>query len=334
VPYYTLDSLAPADLADASEIVYSAVCPSTNGAIDSSGSPDCVHGYADLATTTVANLIANAHADHDRVLLSVETTDDSVIESIDAHPASVAKTLAANLVALERLHGFDGTNIDFEGTNPADRGGYVRFVTAFTKALRADDPTGEIILNSYADSAAGSASFFDPAKLAPLVDALFVMNYSLETAGQASAGSPFVTNDLGYSAVQTLLEYEKLVPANKIILGVPFYGLDFTTATDRPGSTTTAAAPQAELYSSIEKAGYPALWDPATETPYSRFRRDGAWHQLWFDDPVSLALKVALASDLHTAGVGAWAFGMENGNAQMLEALTGDRPPLRTSLAR
>lgn len=340
VPYWEVSSLAPADFADASELVYSSVCPAPDGAV-ATGHPgdDCAHGRADLSGSGVANLLSQAHAQGDKVLLSVETTNDSLIERIDAHSASVAPKLAANLVALERLYGFDGTNIDFEGTKPADRAPFVRFATALTAALRADDPGGEILIDTYAAAAAGPRSFFDPKRLAPLADALFVMAYSLQSDDHASPGAPLVTRDLGYSATQSLIQYEKVVPANKIILGVPFYGFDFVTSNARPGSSATSAASRtyyASVLASppIVTAANPGLWDPVSATPFLPYKKAGRWHQLWFENPVSIALKVALASQMHTAGVGAWAFGMEEGDPLMLAALTGERPPLRTSLAR
>jgi hypothetical protein len=332
VPYWEVASVTSLDLSSASELVYSSVCPAASGQI-ATATEDCALGLADLSGSAFASMTTDAHADGDRVLLSVETTDNALIEQLDAHAAQSAPALAASLVALERAHDLDGTNIDVEGSNPADREGFVRFVAALTAALRSDDPGGEILLDTYADAAAGKDSFFDPKRLAPLVDALFVMNYSLESTSVASANSPLESPDLGYSAVQSLIEYERIVPAHKIIFGVPFYGYDFTTVSGRPGARTATADPTAQTYSAIVGAAYPPLWDPATETPFSKFQRAGAWHQLWFDDPVSIALKVALAAQFHTAGVGAWAFGMENGDPLMLAALTGGRAPMRTSLA-
>ncbi|HWD23878.1 MAG TPA: glycosyl hydrolase family 18 protein [Acidimicrobiales bacterium] len=338
VPYWEVSSLQPADFADASELVYSSVCPAADGSITGQPGADCALGLADLSGSGVAGLIAQAHAEGDKVLLSVETTHDALIESLDAHASSVAPTLAANLVSLEHLYGFDGTNIDFEGTKPADRASFVRFATALTGALRVDSPSGEILIDTYAAAAAGPQSFFDPKRLAPLADALFVMNYSLQSNDYASPGAPLVTSDLGYSAVQSLIEYKKVVPANKIILGVPFYGFDFTTSTSRPHAAATSVSSRTYYRSvlaptPIVTAANPALWDPVSATPFSRYETAGKWHQLWFEDPVSIALKVALASQMQTAGVGAWAFGMEGGDPLMLAALTGDSAPLRTSFA-
>jgi spore germination protein YaaH len=62
-------------------------------------------------------------------------------------------------------------------------------------------------------------------------------------------------------------------------------------------------------------------------TPYAIFRADGKWHQLWFDDPASIALKVALAIKLGVAGVGAWSLGMESDSTGMLPAMTGGVAP-------
>jgi hypothetical protein len=338
IPYWEVGAIHAVDIASASELVYSSVCPTADGSI-SPGSPgdDCDRGLSGLAGSGVADLVTAAHASGDKILLSIETTNDSLIEKIDRQPAAVATALASNLVALERLHGFDGTNIDFEGTKPTDREPFVHFVTDLTARLRALDPSGEIIIDTYAAAAAGPRSFFDPKRLAPIADALFVMNYSLESNDHASAGSPLVTRDLGYSAVQSLLEYEKVVPASKIILGVPFYGFDFETSNGVPGSSASALASRTYYQSVLSSTPIvtptsPALWDPVSATPFSRYEKAGQWHQLWFEDPVSIAVKVALASNLHTAGVGVWAYGMEGGDPLMLEALTGDQTPLRTPL--
>jgi spore germination protein YaaH len=79
-------------------------------------------------------------------------------------------------------------------------------------------------------------------------------------------------------------------------------------------------------------AGKKTLWDPASMTPYAIFRKSGKWHQLWSEDPASIALKVALALKLGASGVGAWSLGMESGSTQMLTAMTGGIAPAKIVL--
>jgi spore germination protein YaaH len=85
-------------------------------------------------------------------------------------------------------------------------------------------------------------------------------------------------------------------------------------------------------YQAITTVGRPALWDPVSETPFTRFLEGTQWHETWYDDPVSLALKVALAMNFHEEGVGVWALGMEGGDTAMLYALDGGTAPLKGTL--
>jgi spore germination protein len=205
-------------------------------------------------------------------------------------------------------------------------------VSALVRQLRRLDPPGEIVIDTYAGSA-GTAGFFDVRALAPLADEVFLMAYDLYSPFNASANSPLASPTLGYSVIQSLIQYEKVMPADKIVLGVPLYGEDFRTAGAKPGAVAVSSAPEAFGDSAIAAAGYPARWDVASDTPYSVFRRAGVWHQIWFDDAVSLALKTAAASELRVAGVGAWAFGMEGTDSELLVALDGGAAPLRASLS-
>ena len=63
------------------------------------------------------------------------------------------------------------------------------------------------------------------------------------------------------------------------------------------------------------------------------FRRNGKWHQTFFDDPVSIALKSALAAQFGCAGVGVWELGMSGNDASVDAALLGGAVPVKLPLA-
>lgn len=165
--------------------------------------------------------------------------------------------------------------------------------------------------------------------LAPYVDQFFVMAYDMSPMSSPGPTAPLTGAEL--SDLSVLASYQSVVPASKVILGIPFYGYDFTTYTPNPPSGVIGA-PYAVTYQSIVQAAHPATWDSVTETPYASFKRQGQWHETWYDDPTSVALKVALAAAFDVGGVGAWDLGMAAGQPQMTYALDGGSPPARLPL--
>lgn len=331
VPYWALGGLSAADFVNSTVMIYSAVCVGEHGTIITS-SGECANALNDLGSPSFLTFMQSAHAAHDRVLLSVQTVDEKIIHALVTHVSKTTSTLSTALSQLVSAYGFDGIDLDIEGRGSGDREGYVHFVQAFTNDVRAGSAKLELTLDSYPQSAAGSTDFYDVARLSRYVDYLLVMAYQEENGTHSSANSPLASPTLGWSAVQALLQYTKVVPRDKIILLLPFYGLHFATKTDKPESLLAADSLGEPLYADILAADRPAQWDVASSTPYSSFKQNGKWQQDWYDDPVSIALKTALAENFHIAGVGVWALSMEGSDPQMLNALTGDTPPVKLPL--
>jgi len=324
LPYWEVGTVTP-DYAGLSSLAYFAVDVARGGSLVETGA-----GWRALASPSLAAVIAAAHAAGDRVLFTLFSEDPAVIHSLAVAPGPTADKLAAAVATQLRSGGFDGVDLDIEGQSTADRPGFVRFVTSFADRLRGIDPTWSITLNTYPTSAFDPRGFFDVAALAPHVDQLFVMAYDMQNPGVPSATAPLANASLNDAL--TLAEYTAIVPARKLILGIPLYGYDFPAS--RGGAPAfTMGTPVAVTYSEIVAAGRKPLWDPASETPWMSFRRGGRWHQTWFDDPVSIALKTALAAQFGLAGVGVWELGMAGGDPQISTALAGGLPPLRLPLA-
>jgi hypothetical protein len=326
VPYWELDSLTPADYDDTSVLSYYGLTVGATGGLDHSG-----NGWDDLSSPSFAAFVESAHAANDRVLLTVSTETPAVITHLTSYPAPTSGRLAAQLATIVSSDHLDGVDIDIEGRATADRAGFVTFVTDLSRALRASDPGGQLVLDTYPQSAGSSSDFFDVALLAPQVDTLFVMAYDMNDPTISSASSPLASPSLGLSDVGSIRAYVKVVAPAKLVLGLPLYGNEFTTSGRAPGSPTLSEDPVELTYAQVLAAGRHASWDPASLTPYTVFRQGKQWHQTWYDDPVSLALKTALAARYHLAGVGAWALGQEGTATDVLEALDGGSAPEKLS---
>jgi hypothetical protein len=324
LPYWEVGRFTP-DYKALTTLVYYAVTLARGGSIERDG-----EGWSALKSASLAHEVRKAHAAGDRVLLTIFSESTPVLHSVSASPTSAGSRMATQAAALLRAGGFDGVDLDLEGTSTADRSGFVKFVAAFSSALKSVDTTWSVMLNTYPTSAFDPLGFFDVKALLPHVDQLFVMAYDMQNPGVPSATAPLTNASL--DDAMTLAEYASVVPAGRIVLGIPLYGNDFPASSGLDGAATTGS-PVAVTYSQIVAVGRPAKWDPVTETPWTAFRRGDKWHQTWFDDPVSIALKAALAAQFACAGVGVWDLGMAGSDAAITAALLGGRPPVKLPLA-
>jgi len=324
VPYWLAGGLTPGDLTATSVLAWYGIGLAPTGVLEETGP-----GWTDFVDPSFATFVTSAHAAGDRVLLTVYDQTPASIAKLLASPATTSAELAGQLLPFVTADKLDGVDIDIEGRSQKLRSRFVTFVADLAKALRAADPSGEIVLNTYPQSAGSKTDFFDVKALAGSVDQLFVMGYDMYDPTRASANAPLASPTLGLSDVQSLLAYVKQVPTTKIVLGMPFYGYDFTTRSEAPGAESATPLPSSRYYSAITQVGRKAYWDPGSMTPYTRFRLGKRPHETWYDNPVSIALKTALAARFNLVGVGVWALGMEGSDTSMLVALGGGSPPVK-----
>lgn len=325
VPGYELPHMGRVDYADFSELVFSAVGVRGSGSLDTSSL-----GYEEIGYGDAGPLISSAHSAGVPVLLSLAQSDQPAIDQLVSEPAVHAARLAAAVAPLLSSDGFDGVDFDIEGRNAGESGQFSRFVSVFAADLKAKNSTWSLVVNTYPDSAMSSETFFDVRSLARSAQ-LFVMAYDMNDFQSPTATAPLTNAYLCDGTV--LASYAAAGLASRTILGIPFYGYDFAASK----ATVPADAlgyPFSVTYDSIVAAGHKALWDPVSETPYTPFFRKGHWHQTWFDDPLSVALKTALAAEFHVAGVGAWELGMATGHPAMSAALSDGASVMKLPLAR
>ena len=199
-------------------------------------------------------------------------------------------------------------------------------MAAVSSAMHQANPHWQVTMDTYASSAGDPTGFYDIAGLAPSVDGFFVMAYDMNDRSTPSPTAPLT--GAGFTDLDAVQQYSAVVPPSKVILGVPYYGYDWPTA--GPGLGDPATGPPTPLsYSQVAATGGHVYWDPTTQTPWTSYQVGSQWHQTFFDNPTSLALKAQLANTYHIAGVGIWALGMEGSAPAMQAALQGSAPPVK-----
>jgi hypothetical protein len=154
------------------------------------------------------------------------------------------------------------------------------------------------------------------------------MEYSPNLSASSSASSP-LTSGL-FSDQTTVDEYASVVAPSKVILGLPYFGIDWPTTNGTLTATATGPATDVAL-GQILTSGHPLYWDPVTQTGWTSYQVGNQWHETFFEVPTSLYDASQLARFCNFAGVGIWALGMDNNDGDNLAALDGSPPAANTA---
>ncbi len=323
-PYWTLGQSGSFDVQGISTLAYFSIAVNPDGSLNQSGP-----GWNGYESQALSNLVTRGHQAGDKVVLTVNNFSESQLDQL-THSATAPATLAAALVAAVSAKNLDGVNLDFEGQGSADEAGLVHLVAVVSTALKAANPHYQVTMDTYASSAAGTTGWYDLPALSPYVDAFFIMEYSPNLAGNPSATSP-LTSGL-FSDLTTIEEYTAMLPPSKVILGLPYFGIDWPTSDGTLTATATGPATDVSL-GTIQSSGHPVYWDPVTQSAWTSYQVGSQWHETFFEDPASLYAAAQLAQAHNLAGVGIWALGMDADQSADLAALSGFAPATKTGPA-
>lgn len=221
--------------------------------------------------------------------------DPDMSHQLLSNPAATSK-LIRGIVGLVAGSPFRGVTIDFEMLSSADRSAYTAFLTQLSQQLSAAGKQLQVAVPGV--TAGGSA--YDLASIADVSNTVLVMAYDYSyPGGPAGAIAPVWW-------VEQVLKYTtQYVPASKILLGVPFYGYDWSG-----GKTRALSLPAVNSLLQAEQAT--ASWDAKDEAPYFTYTSNGTAHTVYFEDAQSLQAKLALVNTYHLQGISIWHMDLED----------------------
>ncbi len=289
-------------------------------------------GYSGWWSGETTQLINTAHWAGDRAVLTIKVFSSASIEALVGSAANRQNAIN-NVVGQLASRGGDGVNVDFEGStptvNPSD---FTTFVAQLGAALRSRVPASSYLtVDTYASAAEGG-TMFDISHLSPYVDAFDVMAYDITYPGSSNAGPVAPLNGNRYSDTTTMNEFLRLVPAQQVILGVPYYGYKWCVTQPAEGAGVNGGcangsaqadtyasvvadlgcAPQlAQHYDTTYQEPWATWWSPASGDPCGG--NHNSWRELFYDNAQSLGAKYDLVNSLHLRGVGIWALGYDAG---------------------
>jgi chitinase len=278
--------------------------------------------------TPVPELTQRAHISGKKVLLSLGGYTDSLgFSPMAGNPTARAK-FVATLTALCLSNHYDGADLDWEfPENLTDRQNLTLLVQDIRTYWKQAAPNLMLTMTINADDWRGK--YFDVATLHPLLDWIGVMTYCYygSWSGMSGHNAPLYSNPLdpmeAGSVDQSIRQYfheQRGVPYNKLVSGIPFYGLAYTGTTQlyKP-----AAGGNACEYTVASTLNYTYNWDSVSQVPYLTSPLNGGTI-VTFEDPVSVRLKCQYAKAQGLAGVMIWELSQDLlsiGNQPLLSAV-------------
>ncbi|MFI1162891.1 glycosyl hydrolase family 18 protein [Streptomyces sp. NPDC020801] len=230
---------------------------------------------------------------------------------------------------------FDGIDIDWEYPNACgltcDTSGAAAFRNVMA-ALRAKFGSAALVTAAVtADgSAGGKIEAADYAGAAASVNWYNVMTYDFfgawDAQGPTAPHSPLTSYSgipkAGFTTADAIAKYKAAgVPANKLLIGIGFYGRGWTGVTqDAPGGTATG--PAAGTYEQgiedykVLKTSCPVTGTVAG-TAYAHC--GGNWWS--YDTPATIATKMGWAKSQGLGGAFFWEFSGDTGNGELVSAI-------------
>lgn len=215
------------------------------------------------------------------------------------------KNVVKQLVVYTSLYGLDGINLDFENIYDTDRDQLSLFVTEIAEALHKLGAKVSIDVTAPANISQWSLCY-DRSALGAAVDYLVIMAYDEHWRTSPISGSVASINWVERGVRNTLRE----VPANKVILGVPFYMREWEETAGKKTGVRTMTMDEAEAV--IAAHNLEPAWLEEQGQYYFSYEKDGKLYRVWQENARSLELKLELVDQYGLAGAAAWRKGFES----------------------
>ena len=262
----------------------------------------------DLVELEDRGLLAAAEAGGAAALMHLSTLTEEGGFSNDLarlvlNDMAVQDRLVEHLIATILAKGYAGLDVDFEYLPPEDAANYAAFLRRLTGLL---NPLGRTVSAALAP------------KTSPDQPGLLYQGHNYRAIGAAVNEVLLMTYEWGYTYgppmavaplpnVRQVVEYALTeIPAEKIWLGVPLYGYDWTLPFVQGESRAVSLSSQQAVTLAV-RYGAEIFYDENAQSPWFRYTdNSGAVHEVWFEDARSIRAKLALIPRYSLLGVGYW----------------------------
>ena len=279
-------------------------------------------GWTNLKGDTYRTVLAEGKKNHLKQSLLVVSGDDDAIRAMLVQPEVAAKNLVFEAAPIMRDNGFTDLNLDIETFmegSPSSQLQFTRFVQTVKDELVAQN-LGTLTIDLI-PIALVKPKLYDARALGAIADTIILMTYDYHYLGSLTTGAVAPVGGAGetleFDVETAVQEALKVIPKDKILLGIPLYGYEWETigiapesATIPGGGSTASTRRIADLLETCATCS--ASLDSVAKEPYLIYRENDYFHQIYYENEDSMKEKILLAKKYHLGGVALWALGYED----------------------
>lgn len=205
------------------------------------------------------------------------------------------------LIEEAQSYNLDGINVDIEGLAEAtDVYDFIEFVREISIACRR---AGLFIsVNNYVPY--NYNDHYDLKEQAAFADYVIIMGYDEHIVGSEEAGSVASIGYVEYGIEEALMD----VPAERLINGIPFYTIGWTTEN---GNVSGQTLDMAEAKAFMKEHDMKKEWNSTAGQNYAEKESGNKLYQIWLEDKKSIETKLNLMESNGLAGLAVWRLGLE-----------------------
>ncbi len=214
------------------------------------------------------------------VLSSTATQQNCIGQMVNLLPATAA-----------------GVHVDFEGVEAPYRIPFLTFLESLRAALH--DRGLLLTISIPAKRSEWEAPGYDFSSIGRLCDSITLMTYDEHYSGGSPgpiASLPWMTQVLDYAI--------RFIPNEKLLLGIPVYGYDWS-------NEPTSLVPMRDIPKLVAQTNARVLWSDQAVEPYFYYWKGRVKHTIRYENELSAKIRLSFIKSYKLRGLAIWRLGYE-----------------------
>ena len=261
------------------------------------------------------NYVKYCHQQGIEVWALVSNLENSDVDStyVLTH-TSTRQYLVNQIIAAAIKYELDGINLDFEALNGNEVGdAYIQFVRELS--IKCNNNGIVLSIDNYVPTS--YTAFYNRKEQAAFADYIVIMGYDEHYKG-SDAGSVASLKWVDQGVRDTL----DSVPANQVILGMPFYtrlwslvANDIEAASEVEEityETSSVVYGMSSAANFLKERGIEPVWDSESGQDYATWEDGNVTYKIWLENSKSMEERLKLVNQYSLAGASFWKLGFQS----------------------